>query len=134
MCGNGWTIGGNRASIKNSLLVLSYLLLGVLSLVTVQPTAAPVAKQLLPKTLGPSNVNVAAHMQHLPHMVSDVPHNYYTAWSVRLFSFLSHICVRAPNISTPLKSPSFLNCQCLLTSNAVLLLCKPLHYHCEVTS
>uniref|UniRef100_A0A3B4Y2Y3 Transcription factor n=1 Tax=Seriola lalandi dorsalis TaxID=1841481 RepID=A0A3B4Y2Y3_SERLL len=31
---------------------------GVLSLVTVQPTAAPVAKQLLPKTLGPSNVNV----------------------------------------------------------------------------
>uniref|UniRef100_A0A3Q2E865 Transcription factor n=1 Tax=Cyprinodon variegatus TaxID=28743 RepID=A0A3Q2E865_CYPVA len=29
---------------------------GVLSLVTVQPTAAP--KQLLPKTLGPSNVNV----------------------------------------------------------------------------
>uniref|UniRef100_A0A3Q1I2H6 Transcription factor n=1 Tax=Anabas testudineus TaxID=64144 RepID=A0A3Q1I2H6_ANATE len=32
---------------------------GVLSLVTVQPTAAPVAKQLLPKTLGPSNVNVA---------------------------------------------------------------------------
>uniref|UniRef100_A0A672ZGQ8 Transcription factor n=1 Tax=Sphaeramia orbicularis TaxID=375764 RepID=A0A672ZGQ8_9TELE len=38
---------------------------GVLSLVTVQPTAAPVAKQLLPKTLGPSNVNVAAHMQHV---------------------------------------------------------------------
>uniref|UniRef100_A0A669B1H0 Transcription factor n=2 Tax=Oreochromis TaxID=8139 RepID=A0A669B1H0_ORENI len=38
---------------------------GVLSLVTVQPTAAPVAKQLLPKTLGPSNVNVAAHMQNV---------------------------------------------------------------------
>uniref|UniRef100_A0A4W6FH93 Transcription factor n=1 Tax=Lates calcarifer TaxID=8187 RepID=A0A4W6FH93_LATCA len=38
---------------------------GVLSLVTVQPTAAPVAKQLLPKTLGPSNVNVTAHMQHV---------------------------------------------------------------------
>uniref|UniRef100_A0A671XT17 Transcription factor n=1 Tax=Sparus aurata TaxID=8175 RepID=A0A671XT17_SPAAU len=38
---------------------------GVLSLVTVQPTAAPVAKQLLPKTLGPSNVNIAAHMQHV---------------------------------------------------------------------
>uniref|UniRef100_A0A8C6PK26 Transcription factor n=1 Tax=Nothobranchius furzeri TaxID=105023 RepID=A0A8C6PK26_NOTFU len=31
---------------------------GVLSLVTVQPTAVPGAKQLLPKTLGPSNVNV----------------------------------------------------------------------------
>lgn len=46
-------------------------LLGVLSLVTVQPTAAPVAKQLLPKTLGPSNVNVTAHMQHVPHMVSE---------------------------------------------------------------
>uniref|UniRef100_A0A8C5AI16 Transcription factor n=1 Tax=Gadus morhua TaxID=8049 RepID=A0A8C5AI16_GADMO len=30
----------------------------VLSLVTVQPTALPVAKQLLPKTLGPSNVNI----------------------------------------------------------------------------
>lgn len=45
-------------------------LLGVLSLVTVQPTAAPVAKQLLPKTLGPSNVNITAHMQHVPHMVS----------------------------------------------------------------
>uniref|UniRef100_A0AAQ4PWG5 Transcription factor n=1 Tax=Gasterosteus aculeatus aculeatus TaxID=481459 RepID=A0AAQ4PWG5_GASAC len=40
---------------------------GVLSLVTVQPTAVPVAKQLLPKTLGPSNVNIAAHM---PHMVN----------------------------------------------------------------
>uniref|UniRef100_A0A8C5GMI8 Transcription factor n=1 Tax=Gouania willdenowi TaxID=441366 RepID=A0A8C5GMI8_GOUWI len=38
---------------------------GVLSLVTVQPTVAPVAKQLLPKTLGPSNVNIAAHMQHV---------------------------------------------------------------------
>uniref|UniRef100_A0A8C3G962 Transcription factor n=1 Tax=Cyclopterus lumpus TaxID=8103 RepID=A0A8C3G962_CYCLU len=32
---------------------------GVLSLVTVQSTAVPVAKQLLPKTLGPSNVNIA---------------------------------------------------------------------------
>uniref|UniRef100_A0A3Q2ZRP7 Transcription factor n=1 Tax=Kryptolebias marmoratus TaxID=37003 RepID=A0A3Q2ZRP7_KRYMA len=38
---------------------------GVLSLVTVQPTAAPVAKQLLPKTLGPSNVNITTHMQHV---------------------------------------------------------------------
>ncbi|KAI3356351.1 hypothetical protein L3Q82_017581, partial [Scortum barcoo] len=46
---------------------------GVLSLVTVQPTAAPVAKQLLPKTLGPSNVNIAAHMQHVPHMVIGTP-------------------------------------------------------------
>ncbi|CAG5865747.1 unnamed protein product [Menidia menidia] len=46
---------------------------GVLSLVTVQPTVAPVAKQLLPKTLGPSNVNVAAHMQHVPHMVIGTP-------------------------------------------------------------
>ncbi|MEQ2274483.1 Transcription factor dpl-1 [Xenotaenia resolanae] len=44
---------------------------GVLSLVTVQPTVAP--KQLLPKTLGPSNVNVAAHMQHVPHMVIGTP-------------------------------------------------------------
>lgn len=59
-----------------SLLVLLCLLLGVLSLVTVQPTAAPVAKQLLPKTLGPSNVNIAAHMQHVPHMVSDTLHNF----------------------------------------------------------
>lgn len=57
-------------------LLVSCLLLGVLSLVTVQPTAAPVAKQLLPKTLGPSNVNVAAHM-HVPHMVSDGPLNYH---------------------------------------------------------
>lgn len=61
-----------------SLLVISFFLLGVLSLVTVQPTAAPVAKQLLPKTLGPSNVNIAAHMQHMPHMVSDVPLSYRT--------------------------------------------------------
>uniref|UniRef100_A0A667ZUS9 Transcription factor n=1 Tax=Myripristis murdjan TaxID=586833 RepID=A0A667ZUS9_9TELE len=38
---------------------------GVLSLVTVQPTALPLAKQLLPKTLGPSNVNIAPHMQHV---------------------------------------------------------------------
>lgn len=59
-----------------SLLVFSFLRLGVLSLVTVQPTTVPVAKQLLPKTLGPSNVNVAAHMQHIPHMVSDGPHSY----------------------------------------------------------
>lgn len=58
-------------------LLVSFLLLGVLSLVTVQPTAAPVAKQLLPKTLGPSNVNIAAHMQHVPHMVSNGPHNYH---------------------------------------------------------
>uniref|UniRef100_A0A8C3G960 Transcription factor n=1 Tax=Cyclopterus lumpus TaxID=8103 RepID=A0A8C3G960_CYCLU len=46
---------------------------GVLSLVTVQSTAVPVAKQLLPKTLGPSNVNIAAHMQHMPHMVIGTP-------------------------------------------------------------
>ncbi|KAM6986505.1 transcription factor Dp-1-like isoform 2-T2 [Aplochiton taeniatus] len=36
---------------------------GVLSLVAVHPTTTiPVAKQLLPKTLGPSNVNIAPHM------------------------------------------------------------------------
>ncbi|KAM3862324.1 transcription factor Dp-1a [Diretmus argenteus] len=46
---------------------------GVLSLVTVQPTAVPVAKQLLPKTLGPSNVNIVPHMQHVPHMVIGTP-------------------------------------------------------------
>lgn len=56
-------------------MALLCFLLGVLSLVTVQPTAVPVAKQLLPKTLGPSNVNIAAHMQHLPHMVSDALFN-----------------------------------------------------------
>ncbi|KAG7275935.1 hypothetical protein CRUP_011385 [Coryphaenoides rupestris] len=39
----------------------------VLSLV-VQPSTIPVTKQLLPKTLGPSNVNIAPHMQHMPHM------------------------------------------------------------------
>uniref|UniRef100_A0A674NDH4 Transcription factor n=1 Tax=Takifugu rubripes TaxID=31033 RepID=A0A674NDH4_TAKRU len=38
----------------------------VFSLVTVQPAAAPVAKQLLPKTLGPSNVNIAAHVIGTP--------------------------------------------------------------------
>ncbi|XP_061827268.1 transcription factor Dp-1-like isoform X1 [Nerophis lumbriciformis] len=46
---------------------------GVLSLVAVQPATAPLAKQLLPKTLGPSNVNIAAHMQHIPHMVIGTP-------------------------------------------------------------
>lgn len=68
-----------------------YPLLGVLSLVTVQPTVAPVAKQLLPKTLGPSNVNIAAHMQHVPHMVSDAPYNYHTVWpyNVKLLCFLT---------------------------------------------
>ncbi|XP_026073540.1 transcription factor Dp-1a isoform X1 [Carassius auratus] len=35
---------------------------GVLSLVTVQPQSVTVGKQLLPKTLGPSNVNIAPHM------------------------------------------------------------------------
>lgn len=54
-------------------LAVSSLLVDVFSLVTVQPAAAPVAKQLLPKTLGPSNVNIAAHVQHVPHMVSDPP-------------------------------------------------------------
>lgn len=58
-------------------LVVSSLLLDVFSLVTVQPVAAPVAKQLLPKTLGPSNVNIAAHMQHVPHMVSNAPHMHH---------------------------------------------------------
>lgn len=51
---------------------------GVLSLVTVQPTTVPVAKQLLPKTLGPSNVNITAHMQHVPHMVSESLRNACT--------------------------------------------------------
>lgn len=78
-CACRWTIGGNGVSVKSSTHYWSScLLLGVLSLVTVQPTVAPVAKQLLPKTLGPSNVNIAAHMQHVPHMVSDAPHNYPT--------------------------------------------------------
>ncbi|CAB1346475.1 unnamed protein product [Coregonus sp. 'balchen'] len=35
---------------------------GVLSLVAVHPASIPVAKQLLPKTLGLSNVNIAPHM------------------------------------------------------------------------
>ncbi|XP_059418214.1 transcription factor Dp-1a isoform X1 [Carassius carassius] len=35
---------------------------GVLSLVTVQPQSVTVGKQLLTKTLGPSNVNIAPHM------------------------------------------------------------------------
>ncbi|XP_036396410.1 transcription factor Dp-1b [Megalops cyprinoides] len=35
---------------------------GVLSLVTVHPSSVPLGKQLLPKTLGPSNVNIAPHM------------------------------------------------------------------------
>ncbi|XP_029567975.1 transcription factor Dp-1 isoform X1 [Salmo trutta] len=35
---------------------------GVLSLVAVHPVSIPMAKQLLPKTLGPSNVNIAPHM------------------------------------------------------------------------
>ncbi|KAL2081422.1 hypothetical protein ACEWY4_023275 [Coilia grayii] len=35
---------------------------GVLSLVTVHPQTLPVGKQLLPKTLGPSNVNIAPHL------------------------------------------------------------------------
>uniref|UniRef100_A0A8K9Y7M9 Transcription factor n=3 Tax=Oncorhynchus TaxID=8016 RepID=A0A8K9Y7M9_ONCMY len=35
---------------------------GVLSLVTVHPQSLSVGKQLLPKTLGPSNVNIAPHM------------------------------------------------------------------------
>ncbi|XP_018615005.1 transcription factor Dp-1b [Scleropages formosus] len=35
---------------------------GVLSLVTVHPSPVTVGKQLLPKTLGPSNVNIAPHM------------------------------------------------------------------------
>lgn len=35
---------------------------GVLSLVAVHPQALTVGKQLLPKTLGPSNVNIAPHM------------------------------------------------------------------------
>ncbi|XP_050975544.1 transcription factor Dp-1a [Garra rufa] len=35
---------------------------GVLSLVTVHPQSVAVGKQLLPKTLGPSNVNIAPHM------------------------------------------------------------------------
>uniref|UniRef100_A0A8C1WML7 Transcription factor n=1 Tax=Cyprinus carpio TaxID=7962 RepID=A0A8C1WML7_CYPCA len=35
---------------------------GVLSLVTVHPQSVTVGKQLLPKTLGPSNVNIAPHM------------------------------------------------------------------------
>lgn len=78
LCACSRTIGGNGVPIKSCTLYGSSnvfcLLLGVLSLVTVQPTVAPVAKQLLPKTLGPSNVNVAAHMQHVPHMVSDAPH------------------------------------------------------------
>uniref|UniRef100_A0A8C7ZIB0 Transcription factor n=1 Tax=Oryzias sinensis TaxID=183150 RepID=A0A8C7ZIB0_9TELE len=43
---------------------------GILSLVAVQPAAAPVAKQLLPKTLGPSNVNVAAHVIGTPQRPS----------------------------------------------------------------
>ena len=88
---------------------------GVLSLVTVQPAAAPVAKQLLPKTLGPSNVNVAAHMQHVPHVVSVV-------WTGALH--------RTP-ASSPLKFPRTVLFAVLLRS--VLMLCKPLHYHCEVT-
>ncbi|XP_041935585.1 transcription factor Dp-1a [Alosa sapidissima] len=35
---------------------------GVLSLVTVHPQTLPIGKQLLPKTLGPSNVNIAPHL------------------------------------------------------------------------
>lgn len=35
---------------------------GVLSLVTVHPQPVAVGKQLLPKTLGPSNVNIAPQM------------------------------------------------------------------------
>uniref|UniRef100_A0AAY4C7S3 Transcription factor n=1 Tax=Denticeps clupeoides TaxID=299321 RepID=A0AAY4C7S3_9TELE len=35
---------------------------GVLSLVTVHPQALAAGKQLLPKTLGPSNVNIASHL------------------------------------------------------------------------
>lgn len=69
--GCGGTTEGDGASL--TALVVSSLLLDVFSLVTVQPAAAPVAKQLLPKTLGPSNVNIAAHVQHVPHMVSDPP-------------------------------------------------------------
>lgn len=76
-----------------SSLVFSCPLSGVLSLVTVQPTAATVAKQLLPKTLGPSNVNIAAHMQHVPHMVSDASHNHHAAYfyNVRFSCFLDHV-------------------------------------------
>uniref|UniRef100_A0A6Q2WSJ5 Transcription factor n=3 Tax=Esox lucius TaxID=8010 RepID=A0A6Q2WSJ5_ESOLU len=35
---------------------------GVVSMVAVHPASIPVTKQLLPKTLGPSNVNIAPHM------------------------------------------------------------------------
>lgn len=74
LCSCSWTIGGNGVSSRPH--HCSSRVLGVLSLVTVQPTAAPVTKQLLPKTLGPSNVNIAAHMQHVPHMVSGAPHSW----------------------------------------------------------
>ena len=86
----------------------SCLPLGVLSLVTVQATAVPVAKQLLPKTLGQSNLNIAAHMQHLPHMVSDAPHNHHTSWSykARLLCSLNHICMRVCNLRYK-KNPAF---------------------------
>lgn len=52
----------------------------------VQPAA--VAKQLLPKTLGPSNVNVAAHVQHVPHMVSNAPSMSHSMQLIFLFSLV----------------------------------------------
>lgn len=45
-----------------SCFFLTLYLLGVLSLVTVHPQSVAVGKQLLPKTLGPSNVNIAPQM------------------------------------------------------------------------
>lgn len=66
-------------------LVFSCILLEVFSLVTVQ--SAAVAKQLLPKTLGPSNVNVAAHVQHVPHMVSNTSQMHHV---VQVYSFFKN--------------------------------------------
>lgn len=71
---------GDGVSVRDR--VFSCLFLEVFSLVTVQ--SAAVAKQLLPKTLGPSNVNVAAHVQHVPHMVSNAPQMRDT---VQVYSF-----------------------------------------------
>lgn len=45
--------------ISHICLIIGVFLLGVLSLVTVHPQSVAVGKQLLPKTLGPSNVNIA---------------------------------------------------------------------------
>lgn len=85
--GCGWTTESDGVSVRA--LVFSCLLLEVFSLVTVQ--SAAVAKQLLPKTLGPSNVNVAAHVQHVPHMVSNAAQLHQYINNAGLLIFLNSL-------------------------------------------